>query len=56
MKVIKRLENELRTKRDNIAHMQEKIQFYQDYIPKVQLEVDELEGVIKLLKKHYEQK
>jgi hypothetical protein len=55
-RIIKKLKNELKTKRDNIAHMDEKIQYYTEFKPKEMKAADELEAAIEVLEKHYAEK
>lgn len=55
-RIIKKLKNELKTKLDNLTHMDEKIQYYIEYKPKVEKEAKELEEAIAALEKHQETK
>lgn len=56
MKFIKKLKSDLKTKQNDIAHMEEKIQFYREHMPKVAKEIEEIEEVIQVLEKHYAEK
>lgn len=56
MHPLKKLKSELKSKQDNITHMEEKIQFYREHMPKVAKEIEEIEEVIAVLEKHYAEK
>jgi len=56
MDPLKKLKYDLKTKEDNLVHMEEKIQFYREHMPKVAKEIEEIEEVIAVLEKHYAEK
>jgi len=56
MDPLKKLKYDLKTKEDNLVHMEEKIQFYREHMPKVAEEIEQLKEVIQVVEKHYAEK
>ncbi|MED3974550.1 hypothetical protein P4639_14250 [Priestia megaterium] len=56
MDPLKKLKYDLKTKEDNLVHMEEKIQFYREHMPQVAEEIEKLKEVIEVVEKHYAEK